>query len=212
MWDIWSHSQGTGAVTLACIISAIRVSSRARASSSSPEKKKLSEQRYIIFGAGSAGMGIAVQLRDAIVSADGLSRSDANRLFWMIDRDGLLHQNLEIQGVTEHTKEFVRSAEEGWGGNEHVSLLKVVEKVRPTVLIGCSTSAGAFTREVTEAMMRGLDEGAHPIILPLSNPSRLAEATPKDLMHWTSGRALIATGSPFESVKMKVDGKDMEFL
>ncbi|KAH9486018.1 putative NAD-dependent malic enzyme 2 [Psilocybe cubensis] len=205
--------QGTGAVTLACIMSAIRVSSRGRESASSPTKKKLSDQRYILFGAGSAGMGIAVQLRDAIVSADGLSRAEANRLFWMIDRVGLLHENLRDQSVTEHTREFVRPADEGWGEDEeHVSLLQVVKKVRPTVLIGCSTSAGAFSKEVVEAMMDGLDEGAHPIILPLSNPSRLAEAVPKDLMHWTNGRALIATGSPFESVKMKVDGKDMEFF
>ncbi|KDR86140.1 hypothetical protein GALMADRAFT_235376 [Galerina marginata CBS 339.88] len=209
--------QGTGAVTLACVMSAIRVSSRARASASSPEKKTLADQRYIVFGAGSAGMGIAVQLRDAIMSADGLSRADANRKFWLIDRDGLLHENLEVNGLTERAKEFIRPAEEGWGDQAagdkgQVSLLQVVEKVRPTVLIGCSTKPGAFTKEVVEAMVRGLDEGGHPIILPLSNPSRLAEATPEDLIHWTDGRALIATGSPFKNVKVEVDGKTKEFV
>ncbi|KAF8889560.1 hypothetical protein CPB84DRAFT_1683853 [Gymnopilus junonius] len=201
--------QGTGAVTLACIMSAIRISSLSRASASSPEKKKLSDQRYVIFGAGSAGLGIATQLRDAIISADGLSRQDANRKFWLIDRDGLLHDKLKINGLTARLQELVRPVEENWG-EKSVSLLEVVERMRPTVLIGCSTKGGAFTKEVVEAMMCGLDEGAHPIILPLSNPSRLAEATPEDLMHWTKGRALIATGSPFENVKVVVDGKEKE--
>lgn len=157
-------------------------------------------------------MGIATQLRDAIVSADGLSREDANRKFWLIDKEGLLHDKLQIKGLTDRVKEFVRPAEEEKWGNENVSLLEVVKKVRPTVLIGCSTKSGAFTKDVVEAMMQGLDEGAHPIILPLSNPSRLAEAKPEDLVHWTNGRALIATGSPFESVKMQVDGKEKEFV
>ena len=192
-------------------MSAIRISSISRASASSPEKKKLSDQRYVVFGAGSAGLGIATQLRDAIVSADGLSREDANKKFWLIDREGLLHDKLQIQGLTPRLKEFVRPAHENWDSGQ-VQLLDVVEKVRPTVLIGCSTKGGAFTKEVVEAMMRGLDEGAHPIILPLSNPSRLAEAAPADLMRWTTGKALIATGSPFDTVKMEVNGKTKDFV
>ncbi|KAF4612419.1 hypothetical protein D9613_004595 [Agrocybe pediades] len=211
--------QGTGAVSLACIMSAIRVSSEARASASSPEKKKLGDQRYVIFGAGSAGLGIAVQLRDAIVSADNMKREDANKKFWLVDREGLLHAGLGdeyVQAMTHQKKEFVRPADEGWGSqgrdDKKASLLDVVKKIRPTVLIGCSTSAGAFTQEVVEAMMEGLDEGARPIIMPLSNPSRLVEATPENLLHWTKGKALIATGSPFDSIKMDVDGKDKEFV
>ncbi|PPQ73040.1 hypothetical protein CVT26_014658 [Gymnopilus dilepis] len=208
---VFNDDMGTGAVTLACIMSAIRISSISRASASSPEKKKLSDQRYVVFGAGSAGLGIATQLRDAIVSTDGLSREDANKKFWLIDREGLLHDKLQIQSLTPRLKEFVRPAHENWDSGQ-VQLLDVVEKVRPTVLIGCSTKGGAFTKEVVEAMMRGLDEGAHPIILPLSNPSRLAEAAPADLMRWTNGKALIATGSPFDTVKMEVNGKTKDFV
>lgn len=166
-------------------------------------------------------MGIAVQLRDAIISADGLSRDEANRRFWLVDRQGLLHAGLPEDVVGEHRREFVRPLAEAWGGSgentnngevEPISLLEVVKKIRPTVMIGCSTSPGAFTQEVVEAMLHGSDEGAHPIILPLSNPSRLAEATPEQLLHWTGGRALVATGSPFENVKMDVGGKEMEFV
>ncbi|KAF8883474.1 hypothetical protein CPB84DRAFT_1817054 [Gymnopilus junonius] len=181
-----------GAVTLACIMSAIRISSLSRASASSPEKKN-SPTNATSSSEPAQRPSIATQLRDAIISADGLSRQDANRKFWLIDRDGLLHDKLRstVDGALQ----------ELW-----------LKGCARTVLIGCSTKGGAFTKEVVEAMMRGLDEGAHPIILPLSNPSRLAEATPEDLMHWTKGRALIATGSPFENVKVVVDGKEKEFV
>ncbi|KAF8954536.1 hypothetical protein BDZ97DRAFT_1864579 [Flammula alnicola] len=156
--------QGTGAVTLACVMSAISISGRAR-------------------------------LRDAMIAADGTERAEANGKFWLVDREGLLYEGLEMGVMSELRREFVRPAKEGWGAGqqERVSLVEVVKRVRPTVLIGCSTSAGAFTKEV----------GAHPIILPLSNPN---------LMRWSNGRALVATGSPFENVKMKVDGRDMEFV
>ncbi|KAF8167155.1 hypothetical protein B0H34DRAFT_779044 [Crassisporium funariophilum] len=206
--------QGTGAVTLACLMAAIGVSRRSRLNVSSPEKNRLSDQRFVILGAGSAGMGIAVQIRDAMMAADGVSRDDANRLFWMVDRNGLLFEKgVDTQDMTESQLEFVRSADEGWGSKqEQNGLLQVVKEAKPTVLIGCSTASGAFTKEVVEAMMSGLDEGARPIIMPLSNPSRLAEAKPVDLLQWTNGRALVATGSPFGTVQMKVDGKDKEFV
>ncbi|PPQ71423.1 hypothetical protein CVT26_011123 [Gymnopilus dilepis] len=211
--------QGTGAVTLACILSAIRISSQ---SSPSKAPQTLADQRYVIFGAGAAGLGIAKQLRDAVLveskqdskNNGGLSREEANKQFYLIDRQGLLHANLSkdiLNNLNEGVKEFVRPAEEDWG-NDQVDLLEVVKKVRPTVLIGCSTKAGAFTQEVVEAMMDGLEEGARPIILPLSNPSKLVEAQPEDLLKWTKGRALIATGSPFDSVKMEVEGKEREFV
>ncbi|TFK39367.1 hypothetical protein BDQ12DRAFT_704924 [Crucibulum laeve] len=206
--------QGTGAVTLACIMAAIGVSRISSSSSSSPAtpKRTLSDQRYVILGAGSAGLGIAVQLRDAMMAADGTSRSDANSKFWLVDKEGLLYirdGEAKVKGVRG---EFVRGPGEGWGEEAEItiSLLDVIKQVKPTVLIGCSTSAGAFTEEVVRAMLEGLDDGERPIILPLSNPSRLVEAKPEDILRWTEGRALVATGSPFDSVKIKAEGKDKE--
>ncbi|KAF9479359.1 Aminoacid dehydrogenase-like protein [Pholiota conissans] len=228
--------QGTGAVTLACVMSAIRISSRRRAEAldgNNPNpsciRNRLADQRYIIFGAGSAGMGVAVQLRDAIMSEDGIEGIAANRKFWLIDREGLLYEDgndddeFHEDGLRHG---FYRPAEEGWGEDgaestpagasgkkkKHVSLLEVVKRVRPTVLIGCSTAPGTFTKEVVEAVVEGLQDGEHPIILPLSNPSRLVEATPEDLIKWTNGRALIATGSPFPNVKWTVKDKEIDFL
>ncbi|KAF6749314.1 hypothetical protein DFP72DRAFT_1142945 [Ephemerocybe angulata] len=216
----FNTSQGTGAVTLACIMAAIGVSSRSSAASTGKTQgSRLSDQRYVIFGAGSAGMGIAVQVRDAMVTADGISRKEANRRFWLIDREGLLydHTGEEVKHNQEWTgakAEFVRPFEEGWGKSAQsgsVGLLETVKKVKPTVLIGCSTAAGAFTEEVVKAMDQGLTNGEKPIIMPLSNPSRLVEAQPVDIMKWTEGRALVATGSPFGTVEMKVGGKDKSF-
>ncbi|KIJ91960.1 hypothetical protein K443DRAFT_114327 [Laccaria amethystina LaAM-08-1] len=204
--------QGTGAVTLACIMAAIGISSR---SSKSGQGKRLSDQRYVILGAGSAGMGIAVQLRDAMVADDGVSRAEANRRFWLVDRQGLLYDSstallLLSQADSAERREFIRPLSESWEelveGEETIGLLEVVKRVKPTVLIGCSTAAGAFTEDVVKAMVAGLQEedpGARPIITPLSNPSRLVEATPENIIHWTEGRALVATGSPFDSVHME---------
>ena len=185
-------------------------------------ESKLSDQRYVIFGAGSAGMGVAVQIRDAMVTADGISREEANRKFWTIDKEGLLYER-DVESMDKYRSDFIRPAKEGWGStstvegegsgsNQDVSLLEVVERVKPTVLIGCSTAPGTFTKEVVEAMLRGLEEDIHPIIMPLSNPTRLVEAKPADLLHWTNGRALVATGSPFEAVKIDVRGKEKEFV
>ena len=192
--------------------------------SKSKKESKLSDQRYVIFGAGSAGMGIAVQIRDAMVTADGISREQANSKFWAVDKEGLLYErDVGIKNMDKYRPDFIRSAGEGWGAssivkgensgsNRDVSLLEVVERVKPTVLIGCSTAPGTFTKEVVEAMMRGLEEDVRPIIMPLSNPSRLVEAKPVDILHWTNGRALVATGSPFGTVKMEVGGEEKEFV
>ncbi|KAJ7610835.1 hypothetical protein FB45DRAFT_760864 [Roridomyces roridus] len=181
--------QGTGAVTLACTMAAVGVT-----------KSKLSEQRYIIYGAGSAGLGITRQLRDAIVSADGVAEEEANKLFYLIDKHGLIKQSLVASGnVREELKEFVRPDEEWEGVEGEVGLLDVVKRVKPTVLIGCSTHAGGFTKEVVEAMKEGCER---PIIFPLSNPSKLVEVDPKDANDWTQGKALLATGSPFPPAKM----------
>ncbi|KAL0952059.1 hypothetical protein HGRIS_008697 [Hohenbuehelia grisea] len=189
--------QGTGAVTLSCIMSAVGVT-----------KTKLSEQRYIIYGAGSAGLGIAQQLRDAIISIDGLSKYEANSKFYLIDKYGLIKASLGPDKIREDLSEFVRPDDE-WDdakvdGDGHVGLLEVVKRMHPTVLIGCSTHAGGFTEEVVRAMAEGCDR---PIILPLSNPSKLVEVDPADANKWTNGKALLATGSPFPPAKMP-NGKD----
>jgi malate dehydrogenase (oxaloacetate-decarboxylating) len=134
-----------------------------------------------------------------------LSREEANAKFWLVDRYGLIKEGLGDDKIRKDVKEFARrdSEWEGVRANEkgEVGLLEVVKRVKPTILIGCSTHAGGFTKEVIEAMTEGL-EGGRPILLPLSNPSRLIEVDPKDANEWSGGKALIATGSPFPSVKM----------
>ncbi|KAG5644096.1 hypothetical protein DXG03_009115 [Asterophora parasitica] len=190
--------QGTGAVTLACIMAAIGVT-----------KSKLSTQRYVIFGAGSAGMGIAHQLRDAIVSIDGVPESEANKQFYLIDKDGLITDSLVSTTSVRGELHPFRRPDSEWEGAQtdeegKVRLLEVVKRISPTVLIGCSTRAGAFTEEVVKAMAAGCER---PIILPLSNPSQLVEVDPKDANEWTGGKALLATGSPFPPAK-RPSGKD----
>lgn len=189
-------SQGTGAVTLAAVMSAVGVT-----------KSTLAEQRYVIYGAGSAGLGIARQLRDGIVQIDGVPSDRANRQFYLIDKHGLIKESLgDLIRPTQ--TEFVRPNEE-WEGvptndRGEITLLEVVKKIRPTVLIGCSTHAGAFTEEVVREMAKKVDR---PIILPLSNPSRLVEVDPAKANDWTNGKALLATGSPFPPAKMP-NGRD----
>jgi malate dehydrogenase (oxaloacetate-decarboxylating) len=184
--------QGTGAVALAAVVSAVGVT-----------KSKLSEQRFVVYGAGSAGLGITRQLRDALVQMDGLSLEEANKKFYLIDRYGLIKQSLGPSRIRPDLKDFVRPDEE-WGNSEKVELLDVVKQVKPTILIGCSTNAGAFTEEVVREMAKGTKR---PIIFPLSNPSRLVEVDPQDANNWTDGKALLATGSPFPPCKMP-NGKD----
>lgn len=202
-------SQGTGAVTLACLTAAIGVANN----QAHDKQGSLSSQRYVVLGAGAAGLGIATQIRDAMVATDKISKQEANTKFWLVDREGLVYDvgGGMTKGVGEakgRLEGFIRSRDEGWEGN--VGLLDVVKKVKPTVLIGCSTAAGAFTEEVVKAMMDGGCE--RPIVLPLSNPTRLIEAKPEDILKWTKGRALVATGSPFPPVRMKVDGEEKEFV
>ena len=180
----------------------------------------MSDQRFVIFGAGSAGMGITVQLRDAMMTTDGISREDANTRFWIIDKEGLLYEDSGVDKeknkgsdrTKELRREFYRPRKEIWTKDSSgiVSLLDVVRGARPTVLIGASTRAGAFTEEVVQAMVDGLEANQRPIILPLSNPSRLTEARPEDILKWTGGMALVATGSPFGTVKVNVGQKERE--
>lgn len=175
-------------------------------------KSKLADQRFVIFGAGSAGLGIARQLRDGMVAIDGVDQDAANKRFFLLDKFGLIKESLGPEKIRDGLQEFVRPDPE-WAGvpaNERgeIGLLEVVRKVRPTVLIGCSTRAGAFTEEVVKEMARGTER---PIILPLSNPSKLHEVTPQAANDWTDGKALLATGSPFPPCKQP-NGKDYMYV
>ncbi|MEI4830671.1 NAD-dependent malic enzyme [Bacillus sp. FJAT-53711] len=177
--------QGTGAVSLAGVLSAVK-------SSGIP----LCEHRVVVFGAGTAGIGIADQVRDAMVRL-GLSEEEANRRFWCIDRNGLLTDNMS--DLLDFQRPYAREESEvkEWQKTEALGLAEVVKHVQPTILIGTSTVAGAFTEEIVKEMAAHVER---PIILPMSNPTPLAEAKPVDLISWTEGRALVATGSPFDPV------------
>ena len=181
--------QGTGAVTLAAVLAGVAASGR-----------PLREHRVVVFGAGSAGVGIADDLQAALV-ADGLSQAEATARIWCVDRYGLLTDDQDT--LRDFQVRYARPAAEtkGWAHEADqggVTLAEVVDQVRPTILIGTSGRGGAFTEQVVRAMAAHTDR---PLILPMSNPTDLAEATPADLLDWTEGRALIATGSPFDAVE-----------
>jgi malate dehydrogenase (oxaloacetate-decarboxylating) len=179
--------QGTGSVTLAVVLAASEVTG-----------VPLSDQRVAILGAGSAGIGVSDMLRAAFVEA-GLSDTEARRRCWIVNRGGLLHSartDLKPeQRVYAQPWEDVKS----WAraGVDKVSLEEVVREVHPTVLVGLSTLKGAFTEAIVRSLGRWV---SRPVILPLSNPTAKSEAVPEDLIRWTDGRAIIATGSPFPPV------------
>ncbi len=180
--------QGTGIVTLANVMSAVRMIG-----------SDMSKQCFVFLGAGTAGVGIADQIYHEVCQS-GLTPEQARACFWLVDRDGLV---VDTQAdLMDFQKPFARKAVDvaGWTLDKsgQVMLADVVRNVHPTVLIGCSTVFGAFS----EAMVK--DMAAHtpsPIIMPLSNPTSHCEATAKDLVEWTQGKAVIATGSPFAPVK-----------
>jgi malate dehydrogenase (oxaloacetate-decarboxylating) len=179
--------QGTSGVASAAVLAACRGLGQ-----------NLSAQRIVIFGAGTAGCGIADGLL-RLLRAEGLSAREARARLWAIDRPGLLIEGMA--NLSPAAAGLARPAQE-WGhgsgsGQGPIGLLAVVEQVKPTVLIGTSTVAGAFNEPVVRAMA---SHCPRPLILPLSNPTHLAEATPEDLLRWTDGRALVATGSPFPPV------------
>jgi malate dehydrogenase (oxaloacetate-decarboxylating) len=154
----------------------------------------------VIFGAGTAGIGIADQLRDAMV-ADGLTAEEATARIYAVDRFGLLTDDQE--GLRDFQVPYARPAAEvaDWHRDEKIggiALAETVARVRPTVLIGTSGQGGSFTEDIVRTMAAHTDR---PIVLPMSNPTDLAEAVPADLLAWTDGRALIATGSPFRPVE-----------
>lgn len=188
--------QGTGAVTLAAVMSGIQVSGTS-----------LKDQRVLVFGPGAAGIGNADQIRDAMMK-EGMSQEEAEDRFWAYDYRGLLTE--ETENVFAFQKPYLRQMSEiaDWATDENgkVSLLEVVKQVKPTIIIGTSGVTGAFTEEMIKEMAKHVER---PMIMPMSNPTSLAEAVPADLIKWTDGKALIATGSPFEAIEYK--GTTFEF-
>jgi len=184
--------QGTGAITLAAVTSAVRVCGT-----------PLRNQRVVIFGAGTAGIGAADLIRDAMVR-EGLSKEEAATRFWCVDRQGLLTSDMTGQ-MGDYQAVYARPAVESkaWKHDAHengVSLAEVVRRVKPTMLIGASTASASFTESIVREMAAHTQR---PIIFALSSPSARAEANPADLIAWTDGRALIATGSSFGPVTHK---------
>ena len=181
--------QGTGAITLAAAISAVRICGI-----------PLRQQRVVIFGAGTAGVGVADRICDAMVR-EGLSKHDAARQFWLVDRQGLLTSDMTGQ-LPQHQVAYARPAVESKSWKQElpaggVALAEVVRQVKPTMLIGASSCSGSFTESIIK------DMAAHtirPIVFALSTPPGCAEANPADLIAWTAARALIATGSLFAPV------------
>ncbi|SDB88070.1 malate dehydrogenase (oxaloacetate-decarboxylating) [Raineyella antarctica] len=181
--------QGTAAVVVAAVLSAL-----------SAHGEVLADQRIVVHGAGTAGIGITDLLRDMMV-ADGLTPLEANKRFWGLGSKGLLREGLAGR-MRPFQEPYARSEAElaGWqlDAPGHYELADVVRNVHPTVLIGTSAQSGAFTEEIIRDMAAHTER---PIIMPLSNPTVKAEAVPADLLEWTGGRALIATGSPFGPVE-----------
>ena len=180
--------QGTGAVNLAAVLAAIRAAGTA-----------LTEHRVVIFGAGTAGTGIADQLSAAMM-AQGMTREQASARFWAVDRPGLL--TTKTPGLSDSQRRYARDRAEvaDWAADQPgggISLAELVSRIHPTILIGTSTVTGAFTEPIVREMAA---HAKRPIILPMSNPTSLCEAAPADLIRWTHGQALVATGSPFEPV------------
>jgi len=179
--------QGTAAVTTGTLLAAVAIAGG-----------RLRDQRVAILGAGSAGCGIGEQLVAAMVE-EGLAEHEARSRFFLIDRQGLLHDGLA--GLRRFQERFVQPKDRvaGWrtGSGEAIGLLDVVRNARPTILIGVSGQPGTFTEAIVRAMAEHVDR---PIIFPLSNPTSRAEASPADVIAWTDGRAWIATGSPFDDV------------
>jgi len=178
--------QGTAAIAVSTLVSAINVTGL-----------PLEQQKIVVLGFGSAGLGIT-NLLAQFIEDKGVSPEEARRHFYAIDRYGLITEN--TRDVHPEQKPYARKASEvqGWKiSGDEITLLDVVRNVKPTVLIGVSGQGGAFTEEAVREMAKNT---ARPVIFPLSNPTSRSEATPKDLLEWTDGGALIGTGSPFDPV------------
>lgn len=175
--------QGTGAVVTASLLAALKHTDR-----------ELKDTKVLVFGAGSAGLGIADQITNHMVT-HGLTPEEARSNIYLMDRRGLILESMEENStVAQHR---YAKPDEDWDDIDTTKLFNVVSKMKPTCLVGCSTQAGAFTKEIVQEMYK---YNPRPIIFPLSNPTRLHEAVPSDLMEWTNNDALVATGSPFAPV------------
>jgi malate dehydrogenase (oxaloacetate-decarboxylating) len=187
--------QGTAAVVLGAAIGASKVAG-----------KNLQDHQIVFVGAGSAAIGVADFLRIAMVE-EGLSEKEARARFWIVDKDGLLDS--DRRDLSEEQKVYTRDRNEvvGWPRNQHgqIGLAEVIGKIDATMLIGFSTVKGIFSESIVREMA---GKTGRPIIFPLSNPTSLSEAEPADLLAWTEGRALVATGSPFAPVAY--NGKTIE--
>ena len=179
--------QGTSAVALGAILGAVKVTG-----------KSLKEQQVVMLGAGSAGIGVVDGLC-AAMEGDGLTEDDAHSRFWVIDKDGLLHSGRKDLTPEQSVYAQPESRISGWPrtSNGHVGLADIIGQIKATVLIGLSTVASAFSESIVREMAR---KAERPVIFPLSNPTSRSEAKAEDLIRWTDGRALVATGSPFKPV------------
>jgi len=179
--------QGTSAVALGAALGAIKVAG-----------KTLKDQQIVMVGAGSAGVGVADGLRAAMKS-EGLSEQEARSRFWVVDKDGLLDSRRKDLSPEQSVYAQPEGRVSGWpkSSNGHIGLSDVIGKIDATILIGLSTVAGAFSEPIVREMARKVQR---PIIFPLSNPTTKSEAKADDLIRWTDGRALVATGSPFAPV------------
>ena len=180
--------QGTAAVVLAAVLAAVRITG-----------VPLSQHRVMIYGAGTAGVGIADLIREAM-NRDGLSPEDSYRRFWVFNSRGLIVDG--GAGVRDFQRPYARGRDEvaDWvvANPQRIGLLEAVREVKPTILIGTSAQTGAFSEDVVRTMAEGCDR---PVIMPLSNPTSRCEAQPADILEWTDGKALIATGSPFGTIR-----------
>ena len=177
--------QGTGAMALAGVLSACKL-----------RKERLADQRIIVYGAGAGGAGVAWAIRDELMR-EGLSMKDARARIFVLDSKGLL---MEGRKMEDYKQTLTKSQSDiaGWGGNTAPDLLTTIEQGKATILLGLSGQPGSFT----EAHMRGMTKNtARPVIFPLSNPTSACEVVPADLLRWSEGRAIVATGSPFDPVR-----------
>ena len=181
--------QGTGAIVMAAVFSGLKVT-----------KQTFAEQRLVVYGAGTAGTGMADQI-SAAMERDGLSREEAKKRVWLIDRNGLVTD--DMSDLPDYQQAYARPAAEvaGWQKTDgKIGLLEVVKQVKPTILIGTSTDHGAFTEAVIKALCAGVER---PILLPLSNPTERIEVMPADAIAWSDGKALLSVGIPVPPVPYK---------
>lgn len=175
--------QGTGVIALAGVLGALNISGQS-----------IAEQRFLTFGAGTAGMGIVKMLYNELIK-QGMSPKEAKQHFYLVDRQGLLFE--DTPGLTPKQQAFVRSRDEFADAGELTDLPAIIKAVQPTVMIGTSTVHNAFTEAAIKEMAKHADR---PIVFPISNPTEKIEATPADLIKWTNGKALVATGIPSATV------------